>query len=95
MNVETQLWWQTGGYPILKEVQVVRETKKQIVLLEKNRATNCDYEARVAKISDYHCYFKTFAEAKAYLVGKARSKLLRNEQQHKALSDHLKEMEAL
>ena len=61
--------YRTGGYPGgIKRMEVVKETDKQIVVLEYNLWSKTFIESRRAKRSDFYNFFDTFDQAKAFLM---------------------------
>ena len=50
----------------IAKIEIERETKKQVVLMNGNRAS---------KLSSYECYFDTWEGAKKYLLDKAQMKV--------------------
>lgn len=66
--------YRTGGWDCyIEEVEVVRETAKQIILLEEWRGKKS--ERRTTKRGNYHNYFDSWAEARDFLLEKAHSKV--------------------
>lgn len=59
----------TGGYGtrLIEEVEVVRETEKQVVIL-----TYSGKERRESKRSDFHNYFDDWQSAKDFILEKAQ-----------------------
>ena len=70
----------------IKEVEIKKETPKQVVLLD---------ESREAKISDWRSYFDTWREAKAHLVEMAQEKIIKAESHLKYEMQILVGIEAL
>jgi hypothetical protein len=64
----SETWYWTRKYDdSIETVEVVKETPQGIVYLEKtwNGGTR---ESRSRKVSEYYRFFKTFKEAKNYLI---------------------------
>ena len=79
MSNEKKYTYRTGGYPdVIKRLEVVKETEKQIVVLEHwtsfDGKTNVK-ESRNAKRSDYNNFFDTFEKAKAFLMAQCDSRI--------------------
>ena len=64
--------YKTGGYGknLIQEVEIVRETEKQVVIASRNGS-----ERREAKRSDYQNYFDEWQAAKDFLLEKAEKRV--------------------
>ena len=76
---EKKYTYRTGGCPdVIQRLEVVKETEKQIVVLEHwtsyDGKTNVN-ESRNAKRSDYHNFFDTFEQAKAFLMAQCDAQM--------------------
>lgn len=69
--------YRTGKYSIdIKEYELVKETKSQVVYLEKMWNDDEMYvERKSNKKTDWHQYFSTYNEAKDYLINREKKKI--------------------
>lgn len=56
-----------GSYPEIKEIEVIKETDKQVVVQWTDSRGNV-HENRRHKVSDYEGYFPTYKEARQYVI---------------------------
>lgn len=85
--------FKTGFGIEIKEVEIVRETAKQVVvLLDGFRRQG---ERREAKRSSYNNYFDTWKEAKEYLLNKVRRRIEGTEAKLKREKKRLAEIELI
>lgn len=69
--------YKTDGYGknLIEEVEVVKETKKQLVIKQYDEWRKKHFETRTAKISSYCQYHDTWEDAHAFLLGKAEKRV--------------------
>jgi hypothetical protein len=73
---EKKYTYRTGGYPdVIKRLEVVKETEKQVVVLVPDLWSGKPRTSRNAKRSDYHNFFDTFEQAKAFLMAQCDSQI--------------------
>ncbi len=76
MSNEKKYTYRTGGYPdVIQRLEVVKETEKQIVVLDVDLWGGKPKERRHTKQSGYHNFFDTFEQAKAFLMERCDSKI--------------------
>lgn len=63
-------WYRTGQYkPLIEPVEVIRETEKYVVISIDEWGKKV--ERKDAKISQFHRYWKTWEEARDFLLERA------------------------
>lgn len=68
--MKTENWYEaSGAIPSITAIKVIRETADFIITIERGR------ERRIKKASDRYACFKTFEEAKRFLVKDAEANL--------------------
>ncbi len=91
-----ETWFKTGGYgdKKIEAVQVERSTDKSVWYKE----TNWNGSSKISQTrikSDYYNFFKTFEEAKDFLVKKAERKHENAKRNLDSARSELEEMKAL
>lgn len=75
---EVTTWFETE-YGKISQVQAVRHTEKSVTLLKKRFSFDSKVdeleEVRRHRISDWRCYFPTWAEAHEHLMRRAEAKV--------------------
>ncbi len=75
------------AYPQIREVNVIKETAKQLVIL-----TERGREQRVAKNSEYENYFRTKNDAKVFFLVSVDNKIQQEKERHQRALDRLNEL---
>ena len=75
------------AYPQIREVNVIKETAKQLVIL-----TERGREQRVAKNSEYENYFRTKNDAKAFFLVYVDNKVQQEKERHQRGLDMLNDL---
>lgn len=70
--IKYRTMWHGSDLATITELEVIRETDKQVVL-PATRAKG--KEVRENKISDWKCWFDTFEQANDFLVSEAQKKV--------------------
>ena len=76
----SEIWYKTSYDNSIKEVTVIKETEKQVVYID-NRFDGTDRQERGSKIGSYSNFFKTYEEAKQFLIDKLAENVRQKEAQ--------------